>query len=284
LLSEGPRSLRDRVIRLDGFTFLRTLTDNASFLAENQRTGQRVVIRPCVRQSFLGLLLDEASTLQLFNKCLRDARIAARLEHRYLLKVHAVIEQADAFFIVQDFIDGIAIHQMPGFTPQLDLPDLFAKVAEGLQHAHLHGLIHGQLKPGEILVDSAGVPHVQFPRIPTGGTPSYVAPDLFLGEADGLDGRVDVWSLGVVLYECLTGNRPFATGSGYLTSHPTPLRQYNSRIPKELEAICLRCLARNPTERYPTASDLAADLRDFHIREKTSGKWKWLWPFRRRRG
>jgi serine/threonine-protein kinase len=157
-----------------------------------------------------------------------------------------------------------------------------------LQHAHHHGQIHGGLHPLDIMIDGNGDPHIQFPDIPEQGTPAYEAPESLDGTSNRLDGRADIYSVGVMLYECLTSRRPFEP---ILLDRkmvqrpgdqvPAPPRQYNSGIPTELERICLRCLAGKPAERYLTASDLAADLQAYSSGLRPARTWSFLWPFRR---
>jgi WD40 repeat protein/formylglycine-generating enzyme required for sulfatase activity len=160
-----------------------------------------------------------------------------------------------------------------------------------IQHAHATGLVHRDLKPANVLLDTDGNAHVadfglaiddQSQRFHAGevsGTPAYMAPEQVRGEAHRLDGRADLWALGVLLYEMLTQRRPFQGASHQelfdeiLHREPKPPRQLNPDIPAALERICLKCLTKSVTERYLTAADVAKDLR--HAREA---------PQRRKRG
>src|SRR5262249_20196667 len=141
------------------------------------------------------------------------------------------------------------------------VPVLFAEMAEGLQHVHAQGLVHGNLKPWEIILDASMHPHICFPGFFEGGTPSYVAPECFGREFNDLDGRIDIWSLGVMLFEALTGRRPyrFESRQSFVSSiradPPSPM-QFDPTISKDLERICLKCLAVQLHERYPTAAEL----------------------------
>ncbi len=157
---------------------------------------------------------------------------------------------------------------------------LVATVADALHYAHRQGLVHRDVKPGNILIDADGKPYlVDFglalreedigkgPKF--AGTPAYMSPEQARSEGHRVDGRSDIFSLGIVLYELVVGRHPFRADTKVemldriTTQEPRPPRQFDDSIPKELERICLKALAKRPSERYTTAKDFAQDLDSF---------------------
>jgi serine/threonine protein kinase len=225
-------------------------------------------------------LVSQSAAAQAY---LGEARTLANLDHTNIVPVHdyGTAEQFPCF-VVSKYIDGtdLATRLKQSRLPLREAVELVATVAEALHYAHQQGFVHRDIKPGNILLDKNGKPFIsdfglalrdqdigKGPRY--AGTPSYMSPEQARGEGDRVDGRSDIFSLGVVLYELLTGRRPFRAGSQeelwdqIIGLEARPPRQIDDRIPKELERVCLKALAKRPSERYAVARDMAEELRTF---------------------
>ncbi|HVK08052.1 MAG TPA: protein kinase, partial [Gemmataceae bacterium] len=184
-------------------------------------------------------------------------------------------------YLAMEYLPGgtLAERLKAGRLPPRDAADVVAGVARGVAAAHAQGIVHRDLKPGNVLFDAAGTPKVaDFGLAKRGGgsnlthtnavlgTPAYMAPEQIEEGAKLAGPAADVWALGVILYEAATGARPFDTGDNLATlrkvveDDPVPPRTLVPAIPRDLETICLKCLAKKPADRYRSAADLAADL------------------------
>ena len=213
---------------------------------------------------------------------LAEARLAAGLRHPAIVGVYDVGRDDDgSVFIVLEYVEGTTLADLlgRGRVDAVRWAGLIANIADAVHSAHSAGLVHRDLKPANIMIDEQGNPrvsdfglaiseHIQSDLAgEVAGTPTYMAPEQVRGEAHRLDRRTDIWALGVMLYQGLTGRVPFiaadraALFDEILHRDPKPLREIDDSIPRELEWICLRCLCKRMPDRYSSSIDLADDLR-----------------------
>jgi serine/threonine protein kinase/tetratricopeptide (TPR) repeat protein len=227
----------------------------------------------------------------------REAEAAAHLEHPCIVPIYEVGEREGQCYFSMKFVEGGRLDEMVRREPMPTrrAVELIAKVARTMQYAHEHGILHRDIKPGNILLDQEGEPHltdfglarlVETESTITGtlevlGTPSYMAPEQAVGETKKLTSATDVYGLGAVLYQLLTGQPPFAGGTTYDTirllrdTEPRSPHVLNRKVDRDLSAICLKCLEKDPKHRYSSALALAEDLEHWlkhePIRAKRSG-------------
>ena len=222
--------------------------------------------------------LDEKRRDQL----LREAESAASLVHPAIVKVHQIGETSGTPFLVMEFVDGgsLADRMKQGPLVAEEAVKIASTTSNAIAYAHGQGVVHRDIKPGNILLDQAGNPFVcdfglakrldaeqSMHTTDVVGTPAYMPPEQARGEA--ADKRSDVYSLGATLYEMLSGRSPFQAATPWeilnqvLMTDPVPLRQLNPTIPKDLETICTKCLEKDPARRYESAQDIVDELGRF---------------------
>jgi serine/threonine protein kinase/tetratricopeptide (TPR) repeat protein len=271
-------------------------------LEEVGRGGQGIVFRAWQRSlsrtvavKIIGV--GQWATNAHLKRLRREAEAAAKLNHPGIVPIYEVGERDSTYYFSMRFVEGDHLDDVVSRGPisARQAAELIAKVARTAHYAHEHGILHRDIKPGNILLDANGEPHltdfglarlVQHGSTVTGslevmGTPSYMAPEQAVGNNAAVGSATDVYGLGAVLYELLTGHPPFAGGTTYetirllLDSEPRQLRSWNRKIDGDLSDICLKCLEKNPRDRYSSALALAEDLerwlRHEPIRAKRSG-------------
>ncbi|HEY8491541.1 MAG TPA: protein kinase [Dehalococcoidia bacterium] len=241
--------------------------------------GEDTLLRRTVAVKVLGDALTDEKAQRRF---VEEAQAAAALSHPNIAAVYDAGTHGDLRYIIMEYVPGGSLRELLDrqgpLTPARAI-DVVAQVADALDYGHRHGIVHCDVKPQNILLDQSGKPKlVDFgiSRVVTAtmahtatvmGTPAYLAPEQVEGAR--LDGRTDVYALGLVLYELLTGTLPFqadnvaALATQRLVRDPVPLRQRNPALSPELEAIVMTALARDVNQRFPTAGEFAAALREF---------------------
>jgi serine/threonine protein kinase/Tfp pilus assembly protein PilF len=282
----------------------RMITDFGDYelLEEIGRGGQGVVYR--ARQRSLNrtvalkvIGLGQWATKAHLKRFRLEAEAAARLDHPCIVPIHEVGERDGCCYFSMNFIEGGQLDEVVKRQP-LRIGrgvELIAKLSRAIHYAHEHGILHRDIKPGNILLDQQGEPHltdfglarlVETESTLTRtkevlGTPSYMAPEQAVGDNAQLTSATDVYGLGAVLYQLLTGQPPFAGGTTYetvkllLETEPRQPRLLNSKVDRDLSAICLKCLEKDPERRYSSAFALAEDLEHWlkhePVRAKRSG-------------
>jgi len=256
-------------------------------LEEVGRGGQGVVFR--ARQKTLNrtvalkvISLGQWASKAHVKRFRREAEAAASLEHPGIVPIHEVGERDGSCYFSMQFIEGGQLDEVVRREPMpiRRAVELIAKVARTVHYAHEHGILHRDIKPGNILLDQKGEPHLTdfglarlvetessvTQTLDVIGTPSYMAPEQAVGNNAAVSSVTDVYGLGAVLYQLLTGQPPFAGGTTYetikllLDTEPRPPRVLNPKVDRDLSTICLKCLEKDPKRRYPSALALAEDL------------------------
>jgi serine/threonine-protein kinase len=254
----------------------------AVFRARDQSLNRDVAVKV--------LDVELAPSPTVAERFLREAQTVARLEHPHIVPIYKVGRQEEVFYIIMRCIDGASLRQLLEQHKRLSVGDaarITRQVADALAYAHSHDIVHRDIKPDNILLDKSG--HVLVTDFGIAkaaqaaqaaapvsaqlttegmivGTPQFMSPEQASG--DRLDGRSDIYSLGIVLYQMLAGNPPFDGASSasilaqQLTQTPTPIRRQRSDVSEELAAVLDRMLAKDPAKRYQTATEASRALVD----------------------
>lgn len=283
-----------------GFAFGAKPANDEPILPISSQIGGRFTVQKAIGRGGFGtvyLAHDEAldrevaikvpheklrSDPQLSSQCLKEARLAAKLRHPSIVTIFDISEEKGCIaHIVQEYVQGATLYELISkqrFSVKQTILTIM-KVAEAVAFAHSRGVYHRDLKPANLMIDESGGIRVldfglavdeEMQRTSHGqiaGTLAYMSPEQIEGRTHHLDGRTDIWSLGVIFYELLTGRRPFRGNANEITDQVTkreapPPRQFIPSIPKSVEACCLKCLSKSVSNRYATALDLLEDLKE----------------------
>ncbi len=271
------RRLADGPVRIGKFELLSELGEGSFgyvFRARDTELDRDVA----VKVGRTGILASEEE----IHAFLREARAAAQLNHPRIVSIHDSGQTDDGVcYLVSELIVGDTLQAHSDLAPR-ELAELVAELAEALDYAHSQNVIHRDIKPSNILIDRDGHPHLTDFGLAkrlladrsittegkVQGTPAYMSPEQAGGDTGAIDPRSDIYSLGVVLYELLTGERPFHGGQRLvmlqvLEDEPRPPRSLDENVPRDLETICLKAMDKTPGRRYESADALASDLRRF---------------------
>ena len=245
------------------------------FLGQHVTMNRRVALKIIARQ-----ISGDPASLERF---LAEARAAASLDHPNIVRAYSVDNEVDRYYFVMEYVEGVDLRRLVEEDGPLDCDraaDYVAQAADGLDHAHQQNLIHGDVKPSNLMVNLQGVVKIlDLGLARLGGSASgaaghdtrvlgsvdYLAPEQAMGSAT-VDGRADIYSLGCTLYFLLTGHPPFPQGTlperilKHQTQRPPNVHVVRPRVPADFAAICTKMMAKKPEDRQPTAADVSRAL------------------------
>jgi serine/threonine-protein kinase len=306
----APAQAADEIGRVRGYRVLQRLGTGGMgvvFLAEQERPRRRVALKM--------VLAGEGAGRERLARLRAEAEVLARLHHPNIVPVYEVGEQDGYPFFAMEYVDGASLSQrlVLGPLPARGAAGLLETLARAVQAAHAQGFVHRDLKPANVLLAADGTPKIADFGLakPLGeglglsepgyrtesgailGTPAYMAPEQASGQLGQVGPAADVYALGAVLYECLTGRPPFKAATVLETlelvrsQEPLPPGRLQPGLPRDLETVALKCLEKDAGRRYASAQALADDLRRFldgvPIQARPVPAWERTWKWARRR-
>ncbi|UCE21371.1 MAG: protein kinase, partial [Candidatus Aminicenantes bacterium] len=235
------------------------------------------------------LASEETDNEEIMQRFIREAQAAGKLTHPNIITIFDVGREEDLTYIVMQYIEGPSLQRLIAQGEKFTVPEvtkLMEQVCSGLDFAHQHGIVHRDIKPGNILLDKNRRPYIcdfGVARVDTStltqsgtavGTPSYMSPEQVMGKK--VDKRSDIFSVGCILYEFLTGRRPFEAESittviyKIINEQPPSLSEVKKGLPAGFEKVICKALAKDPNDRYQNCNQLADDLRNLdRLSDKT---------------